>query len=311
MVVRLHSSQLEQTGMPLRMPGIEDKRMRSPILVPVIAALMLSLTACEIDLGDSARHSKDFHHNYPLAANGRLSVETFNGGVEISTWDRDEVDISGTKYGPSLDAMESLDVNIDHSPASVSVRAVRPSTTRGGYGVRFVIKVPRSAVLDRITSSNGAIRTVGGSGPSRFRTSNGQVRVEDLHGRLDASTSNGAIEMIGIGGDATAHTSNGRVRGEGIQGAVDVETSNGSVDVGVDAVPQGGVRVNTSNGSITMRLPRDGSARIAARTSNSSIDSEHDLRMRGPVSKNRLEGELGSGGPLVDLATSNGGIHLR
>jgi hypothetical protein len=285
--------------------------MRARLLIPALTALMLCLTACEMDLGEFDRHSKDFHYTQPLAANGRLSLETFNGGVEISTWDRDEVDISGTKYGPSIDAVEKLEIKIDRDPSSVTVRAVRPSSTRGGYGARFVIKVPRTAVLDRITASNGAIRTIGGVGPSRFRTSNGTVKVDGLNGRLDATTSNGTVELLDIAGDATGRTSNGRVRAERIRGAVDLETSNGSVDVALDAVPSGGVRVNSSNGSITVRLPREANARIIARTSNASIDSDYDLRMRGQISKNHLDGELGAGGPVVDLTTSNGGIHLR
>jgi hypothetical protein len=32
--------------------------------------------------------------------------------------------------------------------------------------------------------------------------------------------------------------------------------------------------------------------------------------MRGEFSKNRLEGVIGNGGPLIDLTTSNGSIRL-
>ncbi len=285
--------------------------MRARLGIPAIAAFALCLTACEMDFGDFERHSKDFHYTYPLAGNGRVSVETFNGSIEVSTWERNEVDISGTKYGPSIDAAESLTINIDHAADSVSVRAVRPSSTRGNRGARFVIKVPQGAVLDRLTSSNGAIRTVGGTGPSRFRTSNSGVKVETLNGRLDAQTSNGTVEVSDIAGDVTAHTSNGRIRADRIDGSVDADTSNGSVDLTLDAIPQSGVKVVTSNGSITVRLPRNPSARIVARTSNSSIDTDYDLRMRGPIAKNRIDGEVGSGGPVIDLTTSNGGIHIR
>jgi hypothetical protein len=34
------------------------------------------------------------------------------------------------------------------------------------------------------------------------------------------------------------------------------------------------------------------------------------VRARGELSRNRLEGVIGSGGPLIDLSTSNGSIHL-
>ena len=52
--------------------------------------------------------------------------------------------------------------------------------------------------MDRILTSNGAIRTLDGSGPARLRTSNAEIRVQGLRGSLDAQTSNGSIELIDI-----------------------------------------------------------------------------------------------------------------
>ena len=73
----------------------------SEILVVSLAAGLLGLAGCDIDdldIGGSERSSQDFHYSYPMQPGGRLSVENFNGSVEISGWDQDTVDISGTKY---------------------------------------------------------------------------------------------------------------------------------------------------------------------------------------------------------------------
>ena len=51
-------------------------------------------------------------------------------------------------------------------------------------------------------------------------------------------------------------------------------------------------------------------AHVVARTTNSSISSDFEVKMQGEFSKNRLEGIIGNGGPLIDLSTSNGGIQL-
>ncbi|MBZ5725391.1 MAG: hypothetical protein LAP87_10365 [Acidobacteriia bacterium] len=291
---------------------------------------MLPLAACDVDLGGLERFTRDFHYSYPLKSDGRLSVESFNGSVEISGWDQDTVDISGTKYGPSQDAADSLKVSIDNSADAVSIRVARPSDWRGNLGARFVIKVPRGAQLDRITTSNGAIRTEDGSGPAKLRTSNGSIRVLDLHGGLDAQTSNSAIELTGIEGDVTAHTTNGHIRTDRVNGSLDATTTNGGVNLqitrpdrpvrvetsnsGVDlALPAGysrDIRVSTSNGGITLHAPHDINARLVARTSNSSIISDFDVRVQGELGKNRMDGVIGSGGPMIDLSTSNGRIRL-
>ena len=83
--------------------------MRPKLLLPVLAAGLLVLSACDVmDLGDLERYNRDFHYSFPLDSKGRLSIETFNGSVEISGWDQNTVDISVTKYGPTQQAADNL-----------------------------------------------------------------------------------------------------------------------------------------------------------------------------------------------------------
>ena len=269
--------------------------MRSTLLLPALAAGLLSLTACDIeDFNGGGRFTRDFHYSYPMATNGRLSVETFNGSVEITGWDQDTVDISGSKYGRTEAAADDLQVSIDHSANAVSIRVSRPSIGRNNEGARFVIKAPRSAVLDRITSSNGAIRTIDLAGPARLKTSNGSIKVQGLSGSLDAQTSNGSITAELVAAD----------------GPVRAETSNSSVDLRLPAKFDESIRAHTSNGSVTVRVPPDMNARFTARTSNGRITSDVDMRTSGEIGHNRLDGVMGAGGPLVDLSTSNGSIRI-
>jgi hypothetical protein len=303
--------------------------MRTRILLFPLAAALACLTGCDLEDIDIQRYQSDFHYSYPLKPGGSLSIETFNGSVEITGWGEDTVDISGTKYGPSEDAAAALRIDVRNSPDSVSVRAVRPSGWRNNVGAKFIIRMPRTAILDRIVSSNGHIRTIEGVGPARLRTSNSSIRVERLKGSLDAETSNSSIELLNVDGDARVVSSNGHIRAEGLQGSLDastsnsgitarlsagrlvrLETSNGSVDLTLPPTFSNDVHVSTSNASITLRMPFEPNARIMAHTNNASITSDFSIRTSGTIGKDRLEGTLGSGGPLIDLATSNGGIRL-
>jgi DUF4097 and DUF4098 domain-containing protein YvlB len=305
-------------------------RAKSVLAAVALAASLLSLTSCIVGVGDWERFDKDFHYSYPLKPGGRVNVETFNGSVDISGWDQDTVDISGAKYGPSQQEAEDLKVNVDASADSVSVRVPRPSLRRNNQGARLVIKIPRGARLDRITTSNSSIRTQDGTGPARLHTSNGSIRVEDLRGDLEAETSNSSIELEGVDGNARAHTSNGHIRAGRVSGSLEAGTSNSSVHADITrtdrtvrldtsngpvelALPRefsADVHVATNNSPITVRLAEDTNARILARTNNASISTEFEVRAQGEISKNRLDGIIGSGGPLIDLSTSNGSIHL-
>ena len=43
---------------------------------------------------------------------------------------------------------------------------------------------------------------------------------------------------------------------------------------------------------------------------NSNITTDFEMRLRGEISKHHIEGSIGSGGPLIDLSTSNGSIRI-
>jgi Putative adhesin len=304
--------------------------MRANLLLPAIAAGLISLTACDLaDWGDVERFSSDFHESFPLNADGRLSLESFNGSVEISGWDQNTVDISGTKYGPTQSAADTIRVTFDHYPDTVSIRAERPFEGRN-RGVRFVIKAPMGVRLDHVTTSNGGIRIMDGAGPARLKTSNGPIHVENLKGNLNAESSNGRIELVSVSGDVVARTSNGRIQVEGGAGSLDAGTSNGAIrgevtrdsrdvrastsngpiELTLPANFAADVHAHSSNGSITLHLPATTNAHVSAHTSNSSIVSEFEVRAQGELNKHNLNGEIGAGGPLFDLSTSNGGIKL-
>ncbi len=108
--------------------------MRAKLILPAIAAGLVVLAGCDIeDLGGSfERYHEDFHYNYPLKSGGRLAVDGFNGSVEVSMWDQETVDISGTKYARSQEETADLKIEVDHS-AGLGLRSA-PSGPVCGAG---------------------------------------------------------------------------------------------------------------------------------------------------------------------------------
>ncbi|SRR5579875_127624 len=301
-------------------------------LVPAAALLAAALLAAcdDFDIGGMMdRYREDFHYSYPLEAGGALEVDNANGSIEISGWDKETIDIEGSKYAGSEARMREIQIDISRSPGSLRIKTVPPLDRHGNYGARFVIRLPRRCQLAGIISSNGAIRVDGIEGPVRLKTSNGAIRASSIEGTLDARTSNGSIEVSGACGDTTLHTSNGGIRAEvrrgGFEAAttngpitarltgpdprpVRLESSNGHIDLTLNAARE--VHAETSNSSIVVRLPDSIGATVRAHTSNSSISSDFDLTAHGAISRRRLEGTIGTGGPLLDLGTSNGSIRI-
>lgn len=303
--------------------------MRALRLAAVMAPLLL-LTACDDAwFGDSDRYREDFHYSYPLGPGGRLSVENMNGSIEINVWEKNEVEINGTKYAPSEQTLKDIKIDISATPSAVAVRTVPTFTIRNG-GAKYSIRVPRRVQLDRVVSSNGGIRVFDVEGMAHLKSTNGGIRVSRLKGELDARTSNGGIEAVDHSGDAILHTTNGGINVDLTQGSLEAGTSNGSIEarlakgdtakpvrlestnghIEVSLETPRELRASTSNSSIVLRMPESSGAKVRARTSNSSISTDFESLSRAMISKNAMDGSIAGGGPLIDLSTSNGSIKV-
>ncbi|WP_031498052.1 DUF4097 family beta strand repeat-containing protein [Bryobacter aggregatus] len=302
-----------------------------------LAPVALLLSSCDIEdagsWGSSDRYREDFHYNYALKSGGSLSVDNFNGSIEVISWEKDEVEVNGTKYAGSEDLLRQIKIEADSQPGSLRLRTVRPEPRRGNCGAKYILRVPKKLMLNGIVSSNGSIRIENMEGDVRLQSSNGSIRVRGLVGKVDAKTSNASVEGNGVVGDFVARTSNGSVKVDGLQGAFEANTSNSSIVARIEKMPAGrSVKADTSNGSvdlslpdykdqpvdastsnssITLRLPASAKADLRASTSNSSVSTDFEVLMSGSISKNRLEGRIGGGGTPIRLSTSNGSVRVQ
>jgi len=307
--------------------------MTATLLRYTLAASAAILSGCDFDeFAGGAREKEEFRKELQAKPGGRFELESFNGSVEIRGWDRDRVEILATKSAPTKELLDEIEIDVTQTGDSVRVRSVRPEGRHSNLGVSYVISVPRKTMLERVASSNGSIRVESVEGAAKLRSSNGSVRLSQVTGDLDAATSNGSIELTSFSGGAVLRTSNGSIRASGVKGFFEATTSNGAIDASVDEASGRAIRATTSNGkielaiarlkgsdviasssnsSVTVRLPESIGARVKAATSNGSIRTAFEMRAQGEISKKRLEGTIGEGGPLIDLHTSNAAIRIE
>jgi DUF4097 and DUF4098 domain-containing protein YvlB len=263
--------------------------MRRAIALPGLVVGTLATAGCAGVFGDWYQVEETFHYQYPISPGGTLELENQDGAVEISGWDRNEVDVSGTKYASSTDRLKDTQVDVKATSGSISIRTVRPDSNWERGSVRYVIRVPRGVELARVETSNSPVDVDGTDAAVHLHTSNGPVRVTDVRGEIEVETSNGPVRIVDASGPA-------RIR-----------TSNGPIDLAEDSVHE--VHARTSNGPITLRLPSGAGAMLRAHSSNGSLHSDFDIRT-SDSERNDVAGTIGGGGPMLDLSTSNGPIQL-
>jgi hypothetical protein len=309
-------------------------KAQNVLIFCLLAAGTGSLAGCG-DLGQFDRYREDFHFSQAFQPNGRLEVENFNGSVDVASWDRNTIDVSGTKYAPSKGQMDRIkvDFHVDGGVATVKVSRPESSNWGGGYGAKFLIRVPKATTMSRVKTTNGGITVEDIDGGGNVQSTNGRILLARVNGAYDLETTNGGIELDQCQGAMRAHTTNGTIKGQlgagainagTTNGAIDLtlrktksgdplraETTNGSVTLAIGEFNDNEVAASSTNGSITLRLPDSINARLDASNSVSSIQNEVVPFMIEEQSKHHLSGKFGNGGPLIRLHTSTGGIHIN
>ncbi len=307
--------------------------MARMLAVTGFLAAVMTLGGCRPMAGfDQA--TEDFHFSYALQPGGQLNLTNTNGSVEITGWDRNSLDISGTKYGPDQNRLKEIQVKVNASGKDATIATVIPrgDNWHGSYGVRYRIRVPRNIALSPVETTNGAITAEDLSGGGRIKSTNGKLTLTYLAGDYRAETTNGAIEMENCSGLQRAETTNGGVRGHLKEGAIEATSTNGALNVTVDKPRENktikmtttngslalalaefhgnAVRVGTTHGSVTLRLPDNTNAHLRAETSMAGIHNDLPLSSTEEHSKHELRGQLGKGGPDIEASTNMGSINI-
>lgn len=304
------------------------------LLTSTAAAAMAMLTGCDWAApalwGQLQRFREPFSRTEKLASGARVTLETFNGRIELSGWDREEASIEIVKSAAREETLRDMDVDIVNDGGALRVRVRRPGPNCN-CGASIAARLPRRVTVDEARTSNGDISIGPFEGSGTAITSNGEVQLWAVRGDWTLRTSNGAIRLDRAEGVFHVRTSNGRIRISALRGQVDAETSNSSIDaeirepvagaplvfrssngsvtVKLDQWARNPLRVATSNGSITLALPGGVDADVRAVTSNGRITSDFEITSR-EWGRQRLEGRLGAGGERLELTTSNGNIRL-
>jgi DUF4097 and DUF4098 domain-containing protein YvlB len=297
----------------------------------ILIGSLVGLCGCD-DFDGFGRVQQDFHYSYALQPGGHLDVETRNGSVSIVGWDRNSIDVSGTKYAPDDTALKDVHIKVDVAGNSASITTESPRGDWGHYGANYTIHLPSNTTVSRAKSTNGAVTAEDLSAGGSLISTNGRISLQRDAGNFDVRTTNGSIDFGDCSGLERAETTNGSVHAILKTGAFDVRTTNGSIDltvsnpqrdqelrasttngrihVALDQFAGNPIRVETTHGGITLRLPHDTDARLDARTSLSRVSSEIPITTE-ESEKHTLRGQLGKGGPMISVATTTGPIQIE
>lgn len=151
-----------------------------------------------------------------------------------------------------------------------------------------------------LETTNGKILTERTAGPMTIKTTNGQMQVKDHQGDTTLKSTNGKLNIANVTGELRAETSNGSVTAQGTFKGVKLQSTNGSVEVS-STVVDGDWDVQTTNGKVEVTLPQKGDYQIDAEGEEGHIKTDLPLS----VQEDSVKGTVGSGKYTIKLHTNS------
>lgn len=228
---------------------------------------------------DRETHSEVREFSVP-AAGAPLTVDAApNGGIKVAGEARGDIHVLAcvNATASTIEQARALAQRVDITATVDRVAAEGPRGLgrRENWHVSYRIAVPNRTSLS-LTSSNGGIDIADVDGQIEFRTVNGGVRLTRLAGNVRGRTSNGGVNVD-----------------------LDGSTWNGD-----------GLDVQTQNGGVSMTIPSNYSARLETGTVNGRMNIDFPVTLQGRIGRS-ISTQLGTGGPLIRVRTSNGGVNIR
>ena len=141
-----------------------------------------------------------------------LKVDASSGGVSITSWDKNEVNIKIFGNEKTKDKMEFKFKNDDDEVKVIAKRKHwLTDWFSNGIKLRIEITVPKN-FNTKVETSGGGINIQDISGNINLSTSGGGIKFKDVSGKFNVSTSGGGITGINFHGDLDASTSGGGIR---------------------------------------------------------------------------------------------------
>src|SRR5438445_941637 len=217
--------------------------------VSLAVVLNVALAHASDNDNDGAVVTEEFHHTYPLTANGRIELENINGGVHILAWDQNQVKVDAVKRAHTEERLKDAEIRVDARADSISIETQYREQEEGWhYGghdnppsVEYTLTVPRSARLDEIKLINGS------------------------------------LDVAGVSGEVHASCINGKLTARGLAGRARLATINGHLDANFDRLQATPIELSSVNGPVDLTLPSDAKASIEATTVSGGIDNSFGL----------------------------------
>jgi DUF4097 and DUF4098 domain-containing protein YvlB len=278
-----------------------------------IAVLLIPLAALADDLDQS----------WSVSANATVSVDNVAGEIDIATWDKNEVHLSG-----ALGTGQKLEVKESSSGIRIEVQKKDGDDDYDETFLKLMIPIGASVEASGVTAD---ITVTDSKGTNiTVESVSGDIDIESESERIELTTVSGDIQFAGSASRSSVESVAGDVDIEGISGEVSFATVSGDLELEAGSVSQGKfetvsgtlnislsvadggrLTVEGMNGDVYLDLPAAQSAAIKAQTFSGDIESDFgDAKSESFGPGSHLKHHAGESGASIRVETFSGDIRI-
>ena len=268
---------------------------------------------------------QNLDETHDLASDGHVLVENLAGSVEVTVWDKTEIEIKG-ELGDDVE-----EVQISATGNGIQIRVKNKQNVRNIDGTDLYLRVPLAASIE-VETVSADIDMDGNAGESiLLNTVSGDVEAQASPQRLEIQSVSGEVEFVGSISRSSVETVSGDISLSGMHGEIEISTVSGDVSLIAEKVDRGrfesvsgdmklDLAINDNgrlasesmSGDLVLRLPAAQQAGFEVQTYSGDIRSDfgESARVsRGPGSA--LKYREGNNGALIRLESFSGDIQIR
>lgn len=205
-----------------------------------------------------------------------LRIQNITGNIEITSWEKDFVEVTYIKKAKRKSLLEEIEVTIEQQDSKLIIETDLPKFS-GRCSVQFLISIPKTFSL---------------------------IYAKTVTGSID-------LKEVGYVENLTGKSTTGSIKGELSFKNADLNVVTGSVDLDIQEISDDGtIDINVTTGRVKINAPADFDAEVDFKAVTGSISTDFSVVTTGTIKRNRLVGKIGEGTALCTVRTVTGSINL-
>ena len=273
---------------------------------------MKTLVLCFFAMTLSAAEQGSFDRTLQVSGAVDLDAKTDSGSITVTAGSSGSLHVHAiikADHGwfGSGDVQQRIEELERHPPVEqngsrIRIGYVHDRNLLKDISIQFDIQTPTNTQL-RAHADSGGIQVEGIKGPVDAKTDSGGIRIRDVKGEVHANADSGGIHLDHIDGAVYAKVDSGGIEADEVAGSIEAQADSGAIRL--TQTQPAPIQAKTASGGVHVKLAPGAGYNLSIDTESGPIRVPA-MTVRSSFSEHHAEGQVGSGGPLVQIRVESG-----